>query len=120
MMGDGLLGKCKDCTRKDVRSHREKNIERIREYDRKRGNRCTAEYQRQYRKRFPKKTSARRKIAYRIRNGSLNPKPCEVCGTMEFIHAHHDDYDKPLEVRWLCAAHHHQWHAKHGEATNAT
>jgi hypothetical protein len=44
--------------------------------------------------------------------------PCEVCRTTEKIHAHHDDYAKPLNVRWLCSAHHSQWHAKNGEALN--
>ena len=43
---------------------------------------------------------------------------CEICGK-EKTHAHHDDYDKPLNVRWLCAEHHRQWHAKYGEALNA-
>jgi len=41
-----------------------------------------------------------------------------VCGSSEYIHAHHDDYDKPLDVRWLCAAHHKQWHDENGEAKN--
>lgn len=25
-----------------------------------------------------------------------------MCGTSEKVHAHHHDYAKPLEVRWLC------------------
>lgn len=28
--------------------------------------------------------------------------PCEVCGTDERVHAHHHDYSRPLDVRWLC------------------
>jgi len=42
---------------------------------------------------------------------------CEDCGqTKTFedgrtgIQAHHDDYSKPLEVRWLCQECHHEWH----------
>ena len=42
---------------------------------------------------------------------------CEKCNaTKTFsdgrsgIQAHHDDYTKPLEVRWLCQSCHHEWH----------
>lgn len=52
-----------------------------------------------------------------IKKGILSPQPCEVCGEMpiatdgrSLIHAHHDNYNFPLEVRWLCQKHHHEWH----------
>jgi formylmethanofuran dehydrogenase subunit E len=34
---------------------------------------------------------------------------CEVCGDKK-AEAHHDDYSKPLDVRWLCTTHHAEWH----------
>lgn len=43
---------------------------------------------------------------------------CNKCGE-EKVHAHHDDYDKPLKIRWLCTIHHKQWHSVNGEALNA-
>jgi hypothetical protein len=46
-----------------------------------------------------------------IRRGELVRQPCEVCGNPR-SHAHHDDYSKPLEVRWLCAGHHKRWHCE--------
>jgi ferredoxin len=42
----------------------------------------------------------------------LKPNPCEVCGDVLNVQAHHDDYDKPLEVRWLCRKHHQALHRK--------
>jgi hypothetical protein len=35
-------------------------------------------------------------------------QPCEMCG--EKGQRHHEDYSKPLEVRFLCAFHHKQLH----------
>lgn len=52
-----------------------------------------------------------------VDKGRLEPQPCEVCGAdgtfkdgRREVQAHHDDYNKPLEVRWLCQKHHHEWH----------
>lgn len=48
-----------------------------------------------------------------IRKGLLTrPKKCESCGTSPRtgIQAHHDDYNKPLEVRWFCIKCHKKWH----------
>lgn len=40
------------------------------------------------------------------KRGKLIPKPCEVCGRKSPIEKHHEDYSKPLQVRWLCPEHH--------------
>jgi transposase-like protein len=52
-----------------------------------------------------------------LRGRLIRPEHCECCGiSKKFkdgrsgIQAHHDDYDKPLSVRWLCQKCHHQWH----------
>ncbi len=45
-----------------------------------------------------------------VKAGRLTRKPCEVCGINENIDAHHDDYARPLEVRWLCKPHHAEHH----------
>jgi len=44
-----------------------------------------------------------------LKKGKLIRQPCEVCGSMK-ADAHHDDYSKPLEVRWLCRSHHRKLH----------
>lgn len=43
-----------------------------------------------------------------LSSGELVRQPCEICG--EKADAHHDDYNKPLDVRWLCRSHHKQHH----------
>lgn len=48
-----------------------------------------------------------------LRRGLVERRPCEVCGG-EPTDAHHDDYDRPLDVRWLCRAHHKAAHQQGG------
>ncbi len=57
-----------------------------------------------------------------IRNGTIiNPGKCSECGVLDaippnertIIHAHHDDYNHPLRVRWLCGPCHKAWHRTH-------
>ena len=48
------------------------------------------------------------------RRGPVTRQPCEVCGADE-VDGHHDDYDKPLAVRWLCRLHHRRLHAAEKE-----
>ncbi|MCP1173764.1 hypothetical protein [Ralstonia chuxiongensis] len=54
---------------------------------------------------------ARRLVRTAIETGRMTRQPCEVCGTKP-AQAHHDDYSKPLDVRWLCPTHHREHHAK--------
>ena len=37
-------------------------------------------------------------------------QPCVICG--EPGERHHEDYDRPLDIMWLCHAHHMEWHAR--------
>jgi ribosomal protein S27AE len=55
---------------------------------------------------------------YAIRTGKIARQPCEACAA-ERAQAHHDDYLKPLSVRWLCVRCHRAWHREHGEAANS-
>lgn len=52
---------------------------------------------------------ARVKARQTVRRGKLARQPCEVCGAAK-AEAHHDDYSKPLNVRWLCRLHHLELH----------
>src|SRR5689334_5196676 len=48
-------------------------------------------------------------LASGLRRGLVKRRPCEVCGS-EPADAHHDDYSRPLEVRFLCRRHHRIFH----------
>ena len=113
-MKDGHLNKCKECTKKDVRARRFDPETRgsVLEYDRNRGSRQTYEDTKAYRLRWPEKYKARQAVCNAVRTGRLiKPESCETCGEVGRVEGHHDDYSKPLEVRWLCSPCHHQHHA---------
>lgn len=56
------------------------------------------------------KLRARRAVSHAIKSGTLVRKPCEVCKATK-VDGHHDDYKKPLSVRWLCKQHHSDVHS---------
>lgn len=70
-----------------------------------------------YKEENPVKRRAHELVAHAVRIGSLVRQPCEVCGEKSDV-AHHDDYAKPLDVRWLCASDHRKWHAENGPGLN--
>src|SRR5574338_1089827 len=97
-MRDGRLRKCIECAKADVTANRDKNIERIRAYDRERGARSNPETVRRWYENGGRQKVRCHAIVYRaIKRGDLTPKPCEVCGSTENINAHHDDYTKALD-----------------------
>ena len=75
---------CKSCHNEYMREWRKTN--KISEEQRKRSN-CRS-YSRVY-----------------MLRGKLIKENCEICGE-EIVERHHDDYSKPLSVRWLCKNHH--------------
>jgi hypothetical protein len=70
-------------------SHKHEHLVRVRRY---RGSNTLA-------------SKAHGKVTYAIRTGVLIPQPCEICGCQD-VQAHHEDYSKPLDVKWLCVKHH--------------
>jgi len=105
MMADGHLNKCKT---------REQNLERIREYDRARGKlphriQLAAEVTKAWRAEDARRQKAHTAVAKAIRNGVLTREPCIRCGAAK-SEGHHEDYDKPLDVMWLCTPCHKQRH----------
>lgn len=55
-----------------------------------------------------KRIRARSILNHAIRDGIIKRITCEVCESR--AEAHHDDYDFPLVVRWLCKKHHMKAH----------
>jgi hypothetical protein len=69
-----------------------------------------ADFVRKWRKANPEKKRAHDAVERALRRGELVRGPCEVKGCQNRSEAHHDDYSQPLQVRWLCRAHHKEAH----------
>lgn len=115
-MSDGLLGKCKTCTKKDVKENYSKNRSYYSGYEQIRGKRIERiidkrSYSKLHRQNNPEKAAARRKLNNAIKAGKIQRQPCEVCGRK--AQGHHSDYSQPFNVRWLCFLHHRE--LEHGQ-----
>jgi hypothetical protein len=116
-MVDGRLNKCVQCAKADAAAHRLANLERIREYDRMRASMPHRVAKREaIMKRWaathPDRRRAQTAVGNAIRAAKLKPWPvCALPSCGEKPEAHHPNYDAPLDVVWLCRAHHMQAHA---------
>lgn len=125
---DGRRGQCKACRRIYQRLDKYKSTSRrYRQTDKGKASHRKANYRysksdkgrktnlksvEEYKKKNPLKVCAKNKALHAIKIGKLTRGPCEVCGSIVNVAGHHDDYDKPLDVRWLCHKHHdnlHRW-----------
>ena len=137
----GFRGRCKSCRSEiNKRSHtkyylnnkekesvrnaryylnnKEKVATRVKTYSQtKEGKLTVIKATEKWQKDNPKKVRAKREAAYAIKTGQIIRCCCEICGVSE-TGAHHDDYDHPLVVRFLCIKHHKQWHLKNGSGKN--
>jgi hypothetical protein len=109
-MDDGLLGKCKECAKKDVRLNYIKNRERYIEFYREREKTAKRKLQKKqhrlnYRLKYPGRARANNLINNAIKYGHIKRMPCEKCGNLK-SQAHHSDYRKPFQIKWLCLKHH--------------
>lgn len=124
---DGFATKCKECAKSIVKSARIKNADHYKAYDSQRANdpgRVAARSAyaktdagkaahrkacKKYIDNNPKRRAAQLAVGNAIRSGRLIALPCFECGMP--AEAHHPDYDRPLDVVWLCPLHHKQVHA---------
>lgn len=116
---DGMTSSCKSCLKERDRI-RDQDPERIKKksiYVKGIGKDKADAAKKRYIERNPKKRKVHVIVGNALRDGILVKKPCEVCGD-EYVEAHHCDYDKPLEVVFLCPKHHQAWHDKNGPGLN--
>jgi hypothetical protein len=128
-MFDGHLNKCIECVKSRVGKHRELNLDKIRAYDLARAktphrmakNKAYAQSEKgklahkkaleNYKKKYPLTYAAKLLTKNAIKRGDLvRPRHCSECNSTYKIEGHHNDYTKPLEVRWLCEKCHKNWH----------
>lgn len=133
---DGLQTKCKDCNREVFKAWRrsESGGDKHRAWSRARnatpeGRRRNTENVRRYRAtdkgrittkihnlvwqaNNAGKAETHRQFKNAKKRGEIVPQPCEKCGNPR-AHGHHDDYARPLDVRWLCHLHHTEHHRSH-------
>ncbi len=111
-----LKAQCKQCHMKgSIASRNPDNARRInREYmarARKSNPEKFKERERNTPPASPKKVLARSILNGAVKSGKLKkPQYCAVCGVNRRINGHHVDYDKPLEVEWLCPLCHAERH----------
>jgi len=67
--------------------------------------------QQKWQEAHPKARWAHVALASALKRGLVQRAPCEVCGAAE-VDGHHDNYDMPMAVRWLCRRHHQELHAR--------
>lgn len=88
---DGLQPTCKACMRAYLKEWRKTPA----------GKASTARSGKRRRQIQADKVYARALLAEAIKAGKKFREPCEKCGKTP-AEGHHDDYNKPLDVRWLC------------------
>ena len=133
---------CKVCKRERARLYREKNIDRIKAYDRNRPNakertQKQKEYKekmrkenpekfdkifhssrKRYRAKYHEKMVAHNKVNEALRTGKLErPTECSICHIKCIPQGHHSDYSKPLDVIWVCSSCHSKIHKEMREKT---
>lgn|SRR5574337_437640 len=92
---------------KDIEVRRAKTAERLRRLRQKPG--YTKAKNLRWKEKNREKYLAHKAVEYALKTGKLVRGPCE-CGCGQKAQAHHDDYTKRLEVRWLCKKAHEAVH----------
>jgi hypothetical protein len=102
------------------RDYNKKNLEERRiksnEYTKtEKAKKVALEYYEKNKETLKIKRNARNKLRYHIKTGKIiRPKKCEKCLENCIPEGHHNDYNKPLEIEWLCIRCHKNKHINKG------
>lgn len=113
---DGHLNKCKECTKRDVFIRSRACPEKLKEYEIKRSKtekrkKLCARVTKEYRLKHPERMAIYLKVRRAIKKGIIKkPNNCSLCGKEARLEAHHYDYNKPLDVVFLCCSCHRRLH----------
>ena len=127
---DGLQTRCRECAKKYSELYRVKNKEKVKansdlwyQNNKERKKESTCRWRKanpekvkaisaKQVKNSPEKVSARNELHKAMLRGVITkPLCCSECWATGIIHGHHPDYDKPLEVVWLCPQCHSDLHS---------
>lgn len=111
---DGLTARCKGCLSEydRLRANLPHRVKARKEYAKTpagilAGNRAKKEWS----DNNIIKKGASQLVNNAVRDGRLTkPLRCSYCDALGRIEGHHEDYEKPLEVIWLCSSCHRQEH----------
>lgn len=118
---DGKCTYCKSCiatyTKDFYKSNRTKIISKVAKWQKENPDKAIPLRRKAFKAyydRNPQKNKTRSFINNAIRDGRFKRDNCCVCkklyGEEVIAEAHHSDYNKPLDVTWLCRPHHRAWH----------
>lgn len=107
---NGLSDKCKNCAaiyyREKRKRHRESYKEKDRRYYQRHKKEILLKRQEWYRKNKHKR-NAHEAVQKALYEGTIKRIDiCEGCMSEPSVHAHHEDYNEPLKVIWLCRSCH--------------
>ena len=87
----GVVSECRDCKKK----YRQENKDKLMVSQKERNSRKKTE--------ISPKRKAWNALYYSLKIGEIKKSDiCGICGSAENIQGHHKDYNKPLEVDWVC------------------
>ncbi len=117
---DGLAAACKQCSKDCNKKYnqttkgKESMQKRVTKYRKtEKGRIVHKKLQKEYWQKHPEKRKVKNALYYAIKTGKIERSDrCSNCGIKCKPDGHHSDYNRPLEVIWLCKECHINLHRK--------